>query len=166
MERSANFISRNIRVWKGLSHEQVEECIRDVQVQMLEDLFNEGRGCEFWEVRFWLCLKRRILNLVRKYRVLAEMELNPTPIPDDEGHLTNYFERQAAPSTLAPEQSVQVTEALALLSEQERVAFVLYYYEEWPQQEIATHLKVTDRTVRNLLGRASKRLETWRNAQN
>jgi RNA polymerase sigma factor (sigma-70 family) len=164
IERSARFVSQHIQCWPQLGPQHVEECIRDVQIQMLADLFNDGRGCEFWEVRFWLCLKRRLLNIVQKYRAVAEAERVPAPIEDDEGHTTDYFDRVAAPEGLSVQHRTEIREALALLTEQERIAFVLYHYEDWPQQEIAAHLKVTDRTVRNLLGRAEKRLELWRTA--
>jgi RNA polymerase sigma factor (sigma-70 family) len=166
LERSARFIRQHVTCWKQLSAAQIVECVRDVQAQMLQDLFDDGRGCEFWEVRFWLCLKRRLLNIVQKYRVTAENERQPNPIEDDEGHSTDYFDRVAAPSGLSPQQRVEIGEALALLTEDERAAFVLYHYEDWPQQQIAAHLHVTDRTVRNLLSRAQQRLATWRTHSN
>ena len=68
----------------------------------------------------------------------------------------------AAPDPLPAPERVEVREALRALPEQERRAFVLYHYEDWPQDEIAQTLGVTDRTVRNLLVRAQKRLEEWR----
>ncbi|HZO88145.1 MAG TPA: sigma-70 family RNA polymerase sigma factor [Chthonomonadaceae bacterium] len=162
IERSARFIYQHIRCWRQLTAQQVEECIRDVQVQMLQDLFSEERRCEFWEVRFWLCLKRRLINLVQKYRAAAEAEMEPSPIEDDEGRATDFFDRVSAPDTLSAQQRAEIAEALALLTDQERTVFVLYHYEDWPQQQIAAHLNVTDRTVRNLLSRAQKRLEHWR----
>ena len=161
LERSARFVHQHVTCWK-LSPQHIEDCKRDVQVQMLQDLFNDSRGCEFWEVRFWLCLKRRLLNIVQKYRVLAEAEFAPAPVEDDEGHTTDYFDRVAAPDPLPAPERVEVREALRALPEQERRAFVLYHYEDWPQDEIAQTLGVTDRTVRNLLVRAQKRLEEWR----
>jgi RNA polymerase sigma factor (sigma-70 family) len=165
IERSARFIRQHVACWKQLTPAQSDECIRDVQVQMLQDLFDDGRSCEFWEVRFWLCLKRRLLNIVQRYRTAAQVERQPNAIEDDEGHTTDYFDRIAAPSGLSPQQQIEIGEALALLTEQERTAFVLYHFHDWPQQQIADHLKVTDRTVRNLLGRAQKRLEVWRTTE-
>ena len=161
LERSARFVHQHVTCWK-LSPQHIEDCKRDVQVQMLQDLFNDSRGCEFWEVRFWLCLKRRLLNIVQKYRSLAETEFAPPTIEDDEGHTTDYFDRIAAPDPLPASERVEIREALRALPEQERKAFVLYHYEDWPQDDIAQSLGVTDRTVRNLLARAQKRLEEWR----
>ena len=71
--------------------------------------------------------------------------------------------RQAA--QLSAHERVEVREALRVLPEQERRAFVLYHYEDWSQEQIAEALQITDRTVRNLLMRAQKRLEAWRAEQ-
>ena len=161
LERSARFVHQHVSCWR-LSPQHVDDCKRDIQVQMLQDLFNDSRGCEFWEVRFWLCLKRRLLNIVQKYRGMAQAEFAPAPLEDEEGHATDYFERVADGETLSAQERVEVREALRVLPEQERKAFVLYHYEDWSQEQIAETLQVTDRTVRNLLSRAQKRLEEWR----
>ena len=160
IERSARFIHAQVSCWQ-LSPQHVDDCKRDVQIQMLQDLFNDSRGCEFWEVRFWLCLKRRLLNIVQKYRGVAQAEFAPVPVQDDEGHATDYFDKVADMEQLPAQTRVEVREALRLLTEQERAAFVLYHYEDWPQEQIALQLKVTDRTVRNLLTRAQNRLREW-----
>ena len=161
IERSARFVTQHVSCWK-LSPQHIDDCKRDIQVQMLQDLFNDSRGCEFWEVRFWLCLKRRLLNIVQKYRSMAQTEFAPAPIEDEEGHATDYFERVTDGEALSAQDRVEVREALRVLPEQERIAFVLYHYEDLSQEQIAQQLKVTDRTVRNLLSRAQKRLEEWR----
>ncbi len=161
IERSARFIHQHVSCWK-LSPQHVDDCKRDIQVQMLQDLFNDSRGCEFWEVRFWLCLKRRLLNIVQKYRGMAQAEFAPPPIEDEEGHTTDYFERTADSESLSAHERVEVREALRVLPDTERKAFILYHYEDWSQEQIAETLQVTDRTVRNLLSRAQKRLEEWR----
>lgn len=161
IERSARFVNQHVSCWK-LSPQHLDDCKRDVQVQMLQDLFNTSRGCEFWEIRFWLCLKRRLLNIVRKYRGIAEAEFVPNPIEDAEGHTTDYFDNITTSDAISPQDHAEVREALRLLPEQERRAFVLYHYEDWSQEQIAAALEVTDRTVRNFLTRAQKRLEAWR----
>lgn len=165
IKRTARFITQQIHVWHSLSPSQQEDCIRDVQMQMLEDFLSDLRGVEFWEVRFWLCLKRRLLNQVQKYRIAAEHELHLNPSEDDEGHSSDPLTNLPATEHLPTTQTVEIGEALAQLSEQERKAFVLTHYHDWGQQEIAAHLKVTDRTVRNLLQRAEKRLADWRREQ-
>lgn len=162
IERNTRYVTQLVQGWKRLSESQKEECIYDVQARMLQDLFNLSRGCEFWEVRFWLCLRRRVTNIVQKYLTVADAEFNPEPLEDGEGNTRSFMENVAAPDRMPAEMQVQLREALALLTEQERTAFVLYHYEDWAQEQIAQHLGVVDRTVRNLLTRAERKLATWR----
>jgi RNA polymerase sigma factor (sigma-70 family) len=161
IERTARKITRHIACWK-LASKQVVECTQDVQISLIEAIYSGERSHEFWEVRFWVCLERRINNAVRKYRTQTDHETTLQPLEDEDGHLTERIETFAAATPISPQERVEMSEALALLTENERVAFVLYNGEQWSQQEIADHLNVTDRTVRNLLGRAHKRLEPWR----
>ena len=162
IKRSEYFIGKQLNVWKSLSGEDRSDCARDVIQQLLEDVFNESRSCEFWEVRYWLCLKRRMLNKVQKYRRIAEQELSST-IESFDGERIEESNTQFADTTsLTPHQLVEIREALSLLKESERMAFVLFYYQDWSQQEIANRLNVTDRTVRNMLKRAEDSLQNWR----
>ena len=163
IERSAGFIERNLRPWR-LTNAQAEDCIRDIQEQMLLDLFNDGRGAEFWEVRFWLCLKRRLLNFVQKYQKIADNEVAAFGGQDDEDNGENTLTRLADPRAVSPQQQAEIGEALALLTDKERAAFVLFYQHQWQQQQIADRLQVTDRTVRALLKKAEARLAQWRTA--
>lgn len=164
VERCTSFLHRQIAAWK-ISSSHAEDCAYDVLSQLWHDLFNLAPSCEFWEVRFWLCLKRRLLNCVQKYRAVDQAEVNPNPLDDGQGHETDFFEAQVARPALTPQQKIEIQEALALLPDKERMAFILYYYEDWTQQEIASRLHTTDRTVRNMLGRAEERLASWRNGK-
>src|SRR5262249_40769949 len=117
---------------------------------------------QFWEVRFWTCLQRRLSNTLKKYQTTDRNEVTPEPLTDSEGHETPLMDTWAAPQKLSPQDRVEIREALALLTARERKAFYLFYYEDWTQAEIASHLQVTDRTIRNLLGHAEKTLAHWR----
>lgn len=161
MERVGGFLSRQISVWHLATH-HVEECIRDVQDTLLLDLFQEGEKAEFYEVRFWLCLKRRFLNTVQKYRRITEAEVHPNDFATSEGEGEDALLRMPDLKTLSAQTQIEIEEGLAQLKTQERVAFVLYHFEDWSQQEIANRLGVSERTVRNLLTRAEKRLVEWR----
>jgi RNA polymerase sigma factor (sigma-70 family) len=161
IERTARKIARLIACWK-LAPNYVEECTLDIQTGMIEAFYSSERNHEFWEVRFWVCLERRVNNTVRRYRNMMEREAVVKPYEFDDGTETEPLEQLIAPEPVTAQQRVEISEALALLSEQERIAFVLFNAEQWSQQEIAEHLAVTDRTVRNLLARANKRLAPWR----
>jgi RNA polymerase sigma factor (sigma-70 family) len=161
-ERSAGFILRLVAVWKSLSDSQREDCIADVTSQMWLDLFNLSASCEFWEIRFWLCLRRRTLNCIQKYRVLNENEYQPPPVADNEGQETDALERIPASERFSPELQALLKDALEALPDKERKVFVLYHLHQWTQDQIAERLDMTDRTVRNVLGRVDKRLAEWR----
>lgn len=164
IERNARFVYQLVACWKQLTPYQSEDCLRDIQTRMLHDLFDLGRGAEFWEVRFYVCLKRRAQNIIEKYRMMARTEVILDPLDDGEGHATDRLETIAGPETMTAEVRAQLREALSLLTEQERTAFVLTHYEGWSQDQIAQRLGVVDRTVRNLLTRAEGKLASWRNA--
>lgn len=163
LQRNTRFIAQHIAVWKLPSISMVDECIQDVQMRVVQDLVDLSSGSEFWEVRYWVCLKRRILNIVQKYRAVADMEFHPEQVQDGEGNVSEFFDRVAAPETVSPPLRAQIGDALERIPDRERTAFVLYYYEGWTQDHIAVQLQVTERTVRNMLARAEKTLATWRN---
>lgn len=162
VERSAGFLARNLTCWRQLAPHQVEDCLRDAQMRMIQDLFSEDAQCEFWEVRFWLCLKRRLLNCVARYNRTADNEIHPEPPPESAGAPGDWWETRLSDAAPTPHECAELGEALSLLSERERQVFVLYHAERWTQQEIAQQLQITDRTVRNILGRAEARLQQWR----
>ena len=161
VERAGGFLNRQIAVWHLYPH-HAEECLRDALDSLLLDLFNVGEKAEFYEVRFWFCLKRRLLNLVQKYKRIKETEVHPHDSLSDEREGEEALLRMPDLKTQPLQVQVEVAEGLAQLRDQERAAFVLYHFEDWSQQEIAMRLSVSERTVRNLLTRAEKRLAEWR----
>jgi RNA polymerase sigma factor (sigma-70 family) len=160
-DRATRFIVRHVAAWHILPQHR-EDCIQDVQDLLLLDLVDTGSKAEFWEVRFWLCLKRRLINSVQKYRRIADIERYPNDFADEGEATEDPLAKIADSKTLPPQSHVEIAEALALLKEQERVAFVLTHLQGWSQQEIAECLQVSDRTVRNLLTRAEQKLAQWR----
>ncbi len=163
IDRSAGFINKKLGVWR-LTPQQREDCLHEVQHEMVDEFFNLKAGAEFWEVRFWLCLERRLLDRTRRTQARADRETSAdAPFRnEDEGEalLARIEDDQSIPAQTL----VEMQEALGLLTPRERTAFLLYYREQWTQTEIACHLNATDRTVRNLLYRAQQRLEQWRSA--
>lgn len=158
VERTAGRIYRMVSRWRLISQQHTDDCAQDVQIQMLEQFIDLGNGAEFWEANYTWCLQCLVQNVVHKYRKIAATELYPEPFADDEGHATDRLAQLPDVRSLSAQQRAEILEALALLPDNERIAFVLFHQEGWSQQEIAEHLNVTDRTVRNLLARAAKRL--------
>ena len=163
IKRSAGFLHKKLNVWR-LSPQQKEECLQEIQHQMALELFNAKPGAEFWEVRFWMCLERRLTDIARRHQARADREVSADAPAGDEETGEAPLARIEDTKSLPPQTRVEIQEALALLKVDERAAFALYHIEQWSQPEIARHLNVTDRTVRNLLQRAEQRLAQWRNA--
>ena len=163
IQRSAAFINKKLGVWR-MTAQQKEDCIQEIQEKMLLDLFNEGQGAEFWEIRFWFCLRCKITDAARKYQRVADREISADAPFDSEAEGESPLARLEDLRTPPIQTEIEAREALALLTVEERTAFVLWHQEQWSQQEIAERLRVTDRTVRNLLNRAEKRLAQWRGA--
>lgn len=165
IQRTAAFLSRHTAVWHLPPH-YVEECIRDTQEQLISALFNLSANAEFWEVRFWLCLKRRLLNVIQKYKRITEVEFHPNDSANEEEPTIDKLATLPDKRVLSSDARAEIADALAQLKVEERVAFYLFHYEDWGQQDIADQLQVSERTVRNLLTRAERRLAEWRSMAN
>ena len=165
-ERVAGHIRRKLGRWR-LTTEDAEECARDLFAALYEALFDREQTAEFWEVRFWVCLDRRLWNLIEKRQATADQEWH--------GAERDTEEREADDPLLhlpdtqpGPEELLEQREALALLTETERLALYLCRVEGWPEESddperpsVARALGVTGRTVRNYLRRAEAKLRAW-----
>jgi RNA polymerase sigma factor (sigma-70 family) len=161
IDRNAATIFRNVRCWH-LPPQHEEDCIRDIQMEALQSIRSREQNAEFWTVRFGLCLKRLTLNVIDRYAHIAAVE---RASDRDEAHDSSRLESIEPPAgaeRLNAQERAEAREALALLAPDQRMAFVLYHYEQWDQREIAERLGKTDRTVRNLLRSAEETLESWR----
>lgn len=161
-ERCRKRVARTLTGWSQLSATQREDCYNDLVSQMFVALISLETKDEFWEVRFWHCLDWKLSNIAQKYHSIAQNEFVPDSGPNEEGKTSDYMANMAAPARLTSEERVLVQEALRVLTQDQRLVFILFHYEQWTQEEIAKHIKVTDRTVRNRLESAEKRLASWR----
>jgi len=116
---------------------------------------------EFWEVRFGVCLKRRLIDVITRHRRVAEHEVVLTADEADVG-MDDPIERIPDLAALPPEMAAMARLALDSLAEPLRTAFYLYVREGWTEEKIARALNCTSRTVRNYLSRARDRLAAWR----
>jgi DNA-directed RNA polymerase specialized sigma24 family protein len=168
-ERVSGHIRRELARWR-LGPDEADECARDLFACVFEALFDDGEAAEFWEVRFWVCLDRRLWNLAEKRQQALDVERSGSATPDD----AESGGEQADPLALladtrpGPEALAEHADALAVLAENERVALFLRYVEGWPEESadpdqpsIARALGVTGRSVRNYLRRAEAKLRAW-----
>jgi RNA polymerase sigma factor (sigma-70 family) len=157
--RMGRRITRRLAVWKGLSpyeRDEVEEALLD---RLYRVWLSREPAAEFWEVRFNLSLDRALADEIDRVLRRSQHETRLAPNPETD---LDPWEIIPDTSAVSPEESALVSDALASLEEPLRTAFWLQCRQEWSEEEIATHLGCTSRTVRNYLRRARERLATWR----
>jgi DNA-directed RNA polymerase specialized sigma24 family protein len=171
IERTAGHIARKIARWR-LTPDDEDDCARDLYAALCEALFRCEPASEFWEVRFWVCLDRRLWNLIEKRQAIRDGELAPGDARD-EGEQGPLAEDGTAFGRIAdeapgPERLLEYKEALGLLTENERLAVYLCHVEGLPEESddpervsAARLIGVTGRSVRNYLRRAEAKLRTW-----
>ena len=132
-------------------------------------LFDTESGGEFWEVRFWVCLDRRLWNLVEKRQGALDVQLREAEAPSgiELGEAESLLARLTDPAP-GPEALAERNSAMAILTETERLAVFLKYVEGLPEESddpervtAAKILGVTGRSVRNYLRRAEEKLIQW-----
>lgn len=171
--RAAAHVQRKMGRWR-LSPEEAEDCARDLFTALCESLFDRGPAAEFWEVRFWVCLDRRLWNLIEKRQAVIDNEISPADQSDaseSESADTDRLFARIADRNPGPETQAMMAEALSLLADNERTALFLCYVEGLPEESddperlsAAKVLGVTGRSVRNYLRRAKDKLAQWEQA--
>ncbi|WP_309689560.1 sigma-70 family RNA polymerase sigma factor [Armatimonas sp.] len=165
-ERVSGHIARQLAKWR-LPEADADDVTRDLFALLFDALFSREPSGEFWEVRFWVCLDRRLWNLVEKRQASLDVQLSESTesetLEGGESSLMRLAERHPGPEALA-----EYGEALTVLAEHERLAVYLKYIEGLPEesddperQSVAKILGVTGRTVRNYLRRAEQKLREW-----
>ena len=175
VERVAGHVRRHVARWR-LGPDDADECARDLFATLFAAVFDDAPGGEFWEVRFWVCLDRRLWNLLEKQQAAADLTVSGSEIEENEasGETGGAAAGRDAPllriadPRLGPEQRAELGAALALLTENERLALYLCRVEGWPEESddparpsAARALGVTGRSVRNYLKRAENKLRAW-----
>lgn len=165
-ERIGGHVARQIARWR-LSSEDADDCVRDLFAVLFDALFDRSAAAEFWEVRFWVCVDRRLWNLVEKRQATADALTEDTDRNDEGDALESRLQR-IADDAAGPEELAQRQAALAILTENERLAVYLKVVEGLVEESddpdrmtIARMLGVSGRSVRNYLRRAETKLEEW-----
>ena len=138
-----------------------EQCLEEIHTQMWIALQSDLPSAEFWEVKFWMCLKRRAMNCLEQARRVAFTEVHPTFTSDDSDRETSILDLLPDRSIEDVQARIEMQEALNLLPSDQRKALHLFYIEAWSQQQIASQFGVSDRTIRNWLNAAAKTLRGY-----
>jgi RNA polymerase sigma-70 factor (ECF subfamily) len=134
--------------------EDAEEVCQDVFLQLYQsaDQFRGEASLKTWIYR--ICINKS-LSLIRKRqakRSLWSRLLSSDKIPE-QGHEDQNLALEQA------ETHQQLFKAIQQLNEAQRTAFILAYWEELPQREIAQIMNLNLKAVESLLSRAKEKLK-------
>lgn len=166
LSRCERSLRRSVRGFDDVGEEEAREDILGRLALMLVD---PGDGADFFEVRFDLALKRLRIDVCRQVR-RRRAPLVAIDGADEEDGNDSRLDRmdvdpEALPASLDAEQAAFFKEALKLLTEQERKALVLHHVVGVPIASkkpgittLVDLLGVSERTVRNFLRRAERKI--------
>lgn len=176
--RCAGRISRRLR---ALGRFARDDAYQDVVKAMFERILDpESDRADFMEIRFWMALKNLIIDVFRRHNAQLENEENVDNFSSLESTLTSnagedgpILEERISGEALSVEEKVVLQEALGVLKEPYRTAFLLRYGEEWQIESndpstitISEYFGKTPRTIRNWLAIAQEQLKRWRDERN
>lgn len=160
----------------SFSKDRQEDAFQNVMRHVIERIMglDDDRG-DFFQVRFWLALKRAMFTEHKKQT--KESERNEKFVSMDEEIKGEDVEGEdgAGPCLDIPDPSIS-QEELALLSAgmscltgKVKEVFILRYYQGWPirsedgnEPTLSSYFRVTPRTIQNWLQRAEEALAKWR----
>jgi hypothetical protein len=174
LHRSAKFINGQLQ---SLPPERVNEAYREVITGLFTRILavDDDRG-DFLQVRFWKALDRltktaftnQTKDLARSQKLTPWPNSGEAETGDDDRRMSSSLGAMRA-SVLSPEWHLAIREALSVLPEPQRSAFILSYYDDWPIDStdanvptISKYFGKTPRTIHNWLKQAERILQLWR----
>ena len=170
--RMSGRLSRMARVWRlGYPPDLAEDVIDEILTDVYDQVLSNDPAAEFWEIRFWVCLNRRALNILRRRRKeldqIVSDESDDVDFPECEPLPADFDRRRAGIEN--PEVRAVIDDALVRLPQPLRTAFLLKHWSGFAEEPgvgggpaISTMMGVSGRTVRNYLAKAEQRLAEWR----
>lgn len=164
---------------RSLSPEVIDDAHNDVVEKLFQRILDlEDNHVDFLQVRFWLGVKRLTITVYRRYVTMAANEEKVDNFSTLESLLSNaaeegddlIFEERVPNADLSVEDNVLLREALNILEEPYRTAYLLRNGAGWQIESddpdiptIAEYFGKTPRTIRNWLAMAETQFKGWRN---
>lgn len=165
LKRIAPSVRRATIFIKTSSETHWEQCVEEITHKVLLSFIDCSAKNEFWELKFWLCLKRVEINVNEKYRRIIENEWNPAIYTDESGSEISTMDQRADPDSSRFQDRLEAKEALGILPFKLLKTAKLLFEEDWSQQEVADYFGVTDKTIRNWLTTIKKTIDAYRKSE-
>ncbi len=153
---------------QSLDRNLADEAYADVVAAVAESILDTttDRG-DYLQVSFWSGVGRRAISAYRKYHAEQVKRANET-VPNEDGEEFPEAKKDAQESSMSEEDRYLYREGLRLLPEDQRVAYVLRYYEGWQiesddpdEPTISRYFEKTPRMIRYWFEKAEKTLRRW-----
>jgi RNA polymerase sigma factor (sigma-70 family) len=143
------YVRGQLARWPWLDRDTKADVSHDLAVRLYQEWFRDGASATFWEIRFWHCVRLRLLDALR-----ATCR-TPAVLPLDQ---TDTAAGRPEPSVPGPsvEDAATARAMLHSLPPNEQKVFWMKFYARMTEDEIAAQMGVSSRTVRNIVTRARR----------
>jgi RNA polymerase sigma factor (sigma-70 family) len=171
IKRCAKHINKLIEA--TLARRLVEEAYTDAINEVFSQILDVASDrCDFAQVRFWFWLDRVLIKVLRRYWKQQARDWETVSLDDerDEAKQAELWQKVEAKvdHSDTPEMQAINSEALSILEPEERMLFMLRYYEEMEIENkdpavmtISKYFGISDRAVRYRLVNIKEKLRRW-----
>lgn len=150
-----------------------DDAFQNVITHVIDKIMDlEDDGGDFFQVRFWLALKRAVLTEYgRQVKAIEEDEEKLVFLDEQVEGEEGLEPRMELPGNCISPEDLTILKAglTAIQGARHRKAFILRYYEGWPiksndpeEVTLSSYFGVTPRTIQNWLDAAEESLAKWR----
>ena len=166
--RCVKYIERHL---SSLPPDRVEDASQNVMAKVTEKIMDLSTDAgDFFQVRFWLALKRVIITeydkQIKELKVDEDMVRIDEPVEGKDGLEPALDLRD---ESISQEDLASLSEGLSSLKGRLRKVFILRFYQGWPikskdkeEPTLSSYFNVTPRTIQNWLEEAEAALIKWR----
>jgi len=151
---TAPYLVRQLGKWRWIDADTREDMKQDLAIRLYDEWFGRTGEHRFWEVRFWHCMRMRLIDTLRKRNPGFAL----VPLADTDSASGGALPEPPARGPSVEERAVALA-VLGSLPEELRRVFLMKHYERLTEDEIAQRVGVTSRTVRNMLKRARDHID-------
>jgi DNA-directed RNA polymerase specialized sigma24 family protein len=145
------------RLAPDIRGEAVQDTVEDVLMEAVQAWLSDAPGHHFWEIRFFVPLRRMLLTEINRVRRQIENQTDQFVMQPSGTEVDVIDEIQA--SDTDPLNQIAVWNALARMNEGWARSFILVKLEGYSDQEAAQVLGVTSRTIRTYVQNAANVLK-------